>query len=36
MADIRIEHLRKQFGSFVAVQDSSFVIHAAGLRSGEC
>jgi len=27
MADIRIENLRKQFGSFVAVQDSSFTIH---------
>jgi multiple sugar transport system ATP-binding protein len=27
MADIRIENLRKQFGNFVAVQDSSFVIH---------
>src|SRR3569833_1812788 len=27
MANIRIENLRKQFGSFVAVQDSSFVIH---------
>lgn len=27
MADIRIENLRKQFGNFVAVQASSFVIH---------
>ncbi len=27
MADIRIENLRKQFGSFIAVKDSSFVIH---------
>lgn len=27
MADIRIENLRKQFGSFVAVEDSSFTIH---------
>src|SRR6478736_10288934 len=27
MADIRIENLRKQFGGFVAVQDSSFTIH---------
>jgi multiple sugar transport system ATP-binding protein len=30
MAEIRIEHLRKQFGSFVAVEDSSFVV-----RNGE-
>ena len=27
MADLRIENLRKQFGSFVAVEDSNFVIH---------
>ncbi len=27
MAEIRIEHVRKQFGSFVAVEDSSFVVH---------
>ena len=27
MADIRIENLRKEFGSFVAVQDSSFTVH---------
>jgi multiple sugar transport system ATP-binding protein len=26
MAEIRVENLRKQFGSFVAVQDSSFVV----------
>src|ERR1051326_8865034 len=26
MAEIRVEHLRKQFGSFVAVGDSSFVV----------
>ncbi|MGK9051749.1 ABC transporter ATP-binding protein [Neorhizobium petrolearium] len=30
MADIRVENLRKQFGSFVAVEDSSFTI-----RDGE-
>ena len=27
MAEIRIENLRKQFGSFAAVQDSSFTVH---------
>lgn len=27
MADIRIENLRKEFGSFVAVEDSSFTVH---------
>ena len=27
MAQIRVQHLQKQFGDFVAVQDSSFVIH---------
>lgn len=27
MAEIRIENLRKQFGEFVAVEDSSFVTH---------
>jgi multiple sugar transport system ATP-binding protein len=26
MAEIRVEHLRKEFGDFVAVQDSSFVV----------
>ncbi|TIW46308.1 MAG: ABC transporter ATP-binding protein, partial [Mesorhizobium sp.] len=30
MAEIRVEHLRKAFGDFVAVQDSSFVV-----RDGE-
>jgi multiple sugar transport system ATP-binding protein len=27
MAEIRVENLKKEFGSFVAVQDSSFVVH---------
>lgn len=27
MAEIRIQNLRKEFGDFVAVQDSSFVVH---------
>ncbi|MCF3640831.1 ABC transporter ATP-binding protein [Rhizobium sp. TRM95111] len=27
MAEIRIENLRKQFGSFAAVEDSSFTVH---------
>src|ERR1700752_745476 len=26
MAEIRVEHLRKAFGDFVAVQDSNFVV----------
>jgi multiple sugar transport system ATP-binding protein len=26
MAEIRVEHLRKEFGDFVAVQESSFVV----------
>ena len=26
MAEIRVENLRKEFGAFVAVQDSTFVV----------
>ncbi len=27
MAEIRVQNLRKEFGSFVAVQDSNFVVN---------